>query len=305
MLRLAETESGPFVDTPWADGLFDLGARANQYINSPDRIAPDDQLFIAITVPVRDMAASLIAAGWMMTAPVRTSSTEWRSVLAHTEHGILLRMITNRFVILDRYLGFDGERLSLGGVFGADAVRAVSRVTADIEHPCSRMKAPPAPPFGRPRVKTQDEWVRFLCSPPEGLAVVGSKAALLSDLAVRVGVEGQSTHALHLGDIVLPRVGNVATWATELISPPSLPDDPEDAPTFAAAILDGAPAIKAADQIDAPLLIAVVDRSVMDDTASELVVQRRNTRGVAIRPDIDLGWMPPPGIEVAAFRTRR
>ncbi|WP_258934186.1 hypothetical protein [Nesterenkonia pannonica] len=68
-----------------------------------------------------------------------------------------------------------------------------------------------------------------------------------------------------------------------------------------AVILDGGGAIKYLGDIEAPVVICVLDRSVADESVAELVMQLRNTRGEPLSLMSDLGWQPPDGVEALAF----
>jgi hypothetical protein len=70
---------------------------------------------------------------------------------------------------------------------------------------------------------------------------------------------------------------------------------------FKAVVLDGLGAIKYLAQIEAPLVVCVLDRSVVDESAAEHLVQLRNTRGEPVSLREELGWRPPPGVEALAF----
>jgi len=305
MLQMAESAEGGFVRTDWADRLLALGARAFRYSSDSMKLATDEQLFIAITVPVRDMAACLIAAGWVLTAPIAASENNCRDLLSTVKTGSLIRIVTSHYLILDEFFGLDGDRVRIGSrTFLIDSVKAATVIDKNAIAVACSMGLPELPGFG-PLADNLDEWSRFLCHPPEGLAIIGNKTALVSDLSVCVNRIDRPSRPTPLREVALPRYGRVATWATELISPASLSDDPDETPVFRGAVLDGASAIQSADLVDAPLLIAVMDRSIIDDAAAEFVAQRRNNRGDPVFADIDLGWQPPRGVEVIAFRTRR
>ena len=66
-------------------------------------------------------------------------------------------------------------------------------------------------------------------------------------------------------------------------------------------ILDGNGAISYLGEIETPVAICVLDRSVADETAAELVTQLRNTRGEPLSLSDDLDWRPPQGVEALAF----
>jgi hypothetical protein len=67
-----------------------------------------------------------------------------------------------------------------------------------------------------------------------------------------------------------------------------------------AVILDGAAAIKYLPEIEAPVVVCIIDRSIADETASEVILQQRNTGSTPVLMT-DLGWHSAPGIEALAF----
>lgn len=293
---------GPFNEAPWVGPLIDLGVRASRFCTDGNHLSASDQLFIAITVPTRVIASSLIAVGWLMASSPATA-VDTLERLRSTPAGTLIRMVTNKWIILHKLVSFDGNRVQVDTKFESRVVAAVTSVTDGRAKPC-RTKLPPVPVLG-PWSNTPSLWPRYLCQPPDGLAIIGAKSRVLEDLKTYLAVPNQTIPPTQLRDLVLPREGRVATWATDLVPPSTLPEDPDEAPQYSAVILDGAPAIRAADRVDAGLVVAVVDRSVMDDSAAEDIVQRRNTRGVSVNILTELGWRPPTGVEAVAFRTRR
>ena len=66
-------------------------------------------------------------------------------------------------------------------------------------------------------------------------------------------------------------------------------------------ILDGNGAVKYLAEIEAPVVICVLDRSVADETGAEIVTQLRNSRGEPVSLSGDLGWQPPAAVEALAF----
>jgi hypothetical protein len=303
MLKLAESAEGPFYDTPWADVLVALGARAFRFAADPNKLPASDQLFIAITVPVRDLAASLIAAGWMLTAPV-PSRADVATQLHSLRRGTLVRVVTDRLVVLDSFFEekADGTVHIGGSRFPSSRIIGIGPVTGYDPGPC-KMSVPAPPAFGP---YNPERWLDFMFGPPAGLAIIGAKTPILTDLETKVSTKSSSSTPTRLRDLVLPAEGRVPTWATRMMSPSSLSDDMDDVPEFRAVVLDGASAIAAVDLVDAPVAVAVIDRSKMDDLAAEFVAQRRNAPGATLlNPLVDLGWRSSDGIEILAFRTRR
>jgi hypothetical protein len=301
-LEMSESADSPFLATPWAGPMVALGACAFKFVSQPNNISSNEQLFIAITVPIRNFAASLIAAGWMLKAFVpetRPIDEVINSIRLHA----MVCLITKDYVIVDKFRGSDERRIHVGASsFRIDAVRALAVVeNSDRETDMPFFNSPTFGPF----VGNADLWSHYLAKPPEGLTIVGSKTSLVDDFKVRVNTVNQNPNSTCLRQVILPKTDNTRIWATKLMSPKDLPEYPEEPLACRAAILDGASAIKSADLIESPLIIAVIDRNVMDDTASESVIQKRNSGSEKLNLNKDLGWQPSPGVEAIAFRTRR
>lgn len=54
-------------------------------------------------------------------------------------------------------------------------------------------------------------------------------------------------------------------------------------------------------EIESPVVICVLDRSVAEESAAEGVVQLRNTRGEPVSLTDDIRWRPPEGVEAFGF----
>lgn len=93
----------------------------------------------------------------------------------------------------------------------------------------------------------------------------------------------------------------MATWYTRLFASARLADQLPLPKGLNAVILDGSGAIKYLGEIEAPVVICVLDRSVADETGAELITQLRNTRGEPLSLSRDLEWSPPEGVEALAF----
>ena len=90
-------------------------------------------------------------------------------------------------------------------------------------------------------------------------------------------------------------------WSTRLYSSAGFADQLPLPSEIQAVILDGAGAIKYLDDVEAPVVVCIIDRSIADETAAEFIVQRRNAGSdpVAVA---SLGWSSVPGIEALAFK---
>ena len=169
----------------------------------------------------------------------------------------------------------------------------------------------------RPRVGSVGRWAHLeaswdsrLASPAADLAIVGTRKWLEEDISAGLGIGGESgagssvlagNEADTIAGLLLPKNEGAATWFTRLFVASRLADQLPLPSDLRAAVLDGAGAIKYVTEIETPLVICVLDRSVADDTAGEILVQLRNTRGEPCSLGEDFGWRPPPGIEALAF----
>lgn len=92
-----------------------------------------------------------------------------------------------------------------------------------------------------------------------------------------------------------------ATWSTRLYASARFADQLPLPKDVRVVVLDGFGAIKYLAEIETPIVACILDRSVADETAAELIVQLRNTRGEPLSIADDLGWRPPAGVEALAF----
>ncbi len=104
-----------------------------------------------------------------------------------------------------------------------------------------------------------------------------------------------------ISDLLLPKSTGAATWFTRLYPSAGFAEQIPLPVGIDAVILDGAGAIKYLSEITAPVAVCILDRSIFDDTAAELVIQLRNTRGEPISLVDSLHWRPPEGVEALAF----
>ena len=68
-----------------------------------------------------------------------------------------------------------------------------------------------------------------------------------------------------------------------------------------AVVLDGNGAIEYLPDVEAPVVICVLDRSRSDAIAEEVIIQWRNNRGEPLSLKEDLDWTPPGGVEVLGY----
>ncbi|MYH71685.1 MAG: hypothetical protein F4153_03775 [Acidimicrobiia bacterium] len=144
-------------------------------------------------------------------------------------------------------------------------------------------------------------WDKRLADPTATLAIVGIKKWIMEDLTAGVGRVGKSGAANTMEGLLVPKEHGSATWFTHLYSSSRLAEQLPFPSQINAVILDGAGAIKFLSEIEVPVIFCVLDRSIADETAADLVVQMRNSRGEPCRLSEDIGSRLPAGVEVLAF----
>jgi hypothetical protein len=323
-VALAMDPMSPPVSSYWVGPLVALGSLSARY----SRTHPDRQLIVVISVPQRDYAAVLIACGWVMSRPGRALPSPME-VLSQASQGSVLRVVTEREVILDRLLRVDEQadppRLYLTtSRWLLPAIRELQVVEGVEIEQAIRMARPEPGALGRLSHIAED-WNARLATSICDLALVGTGAWLRNDLDACLHIVGRSRaneskelsksledsvsrgkpYKVAVGhgsllDVVLPEMHDSSASFSRIYSSARFAEHLPLPASIRAAVLDGSGAIKYLAEIETPLVICVLDRSVADEASAELVVQMRNTRGepVAVK---DLGWRPPPGVEAMAF----
>lgn len=324
-VRLALTEDAckPAVAAPWIGPLVALGGRAARYAA---KLGTDRQLVVVLSVPQRDFAAALIGMGWIMNcaAPAPTEPLE---VLRQLVPGTPVRVVTHKEVIADHFLAIDEAskipriRLS-GSQWLANGIHAAAELDQEID---KAIRQPiPKPGVAAQIARLDAAWEARLAAPQGDLAIIGTLKWLLEDLAAyltregetvvpepllaelgKLGADDRAREIAGLGgslaDLLLPASKKCATWFTRLFASARLSDHLPLPSDIRAAILDGSGATRYVAEVEAPIVICILDRSVADETAAEMVVQLRNSRGEPISLKEDLRWHPPSGIEALGF----
>ena len=267
-------------------------------------------MIVALSVPRREFAAVLAGCGWVLAsdAPHLDSPLE---VLRGLSTDSPVRLVTEKEVVSDYFIRV--REVADPRVELRDSAWLGSRIRAVAELP-SLEAARRAP---RPRIGSvarllglEASWDKRLASPAADLAIVGTRKWLQEDLAASLGVDAESAGGLSadanceadtIAGLLLPNDEGSATWSTRLFASSQLAHQLPLPGEVCAAVLDGSGAIKYLTEIEAPLVICILDRSVADDTAGEIVVQLRNTRGEPYSLNESLGWRPPTGVEALAF----
>lgn len=298
-LALSEDSQGPAIPAPWIGPLLALGTRASRYVEH----LGGRQLVVAISVPRRDFAAALVGCGWMMARPAPRLGPPL-STMRGLARGTPVRVVTERHVLTDCFFELnevrEPARLHLAtSRWHANKIKAI----ATIDHLEIPQRQDRPTPGGLGALARLDEsWDDRLCRPPQDLAIVGTLAWFQTDLEAYISRAGDPVQArAKLSSFILPTDKHAATWSTRLYAAAKFADKVPLAKEIRAVVLDGLGAARYLAEIEAPLVVVILDRSIADETASEIVVQLRNTRGEPVALDGGIGWRPPAGIEALAF----
>lgn len=291
-LALSASTLEPGITAHWIGRLVILGSRIARW----SRLHTEQQLVVTVSVPVREFAAVLIGCGWLMAAPkpVIEPVTDLARSLAHDTP---VRVVTKTKVIIDRFRGLDAERgrLHLTTDWLIDRLDAMT-VLPSFDSPRSQQLA--APGVINQMAGLAVDWAARLACPVDDLALVGTLKWLREDIS---GCLGHGDELEPIGNILWPEGPKAAIRSTRLF-PASRFDHALPLPAdVRAVVLDGATAIKYLPAIETPVVIAVIDRSVADESAAELIVDYRNSRGVPLSLEHDIHWQPVYGMEAMGF----
>ncbi|WP_245719940.1 hypothetical protein [Nocardia uniformis] len=223
-----------------------------------------------------------------------------REVAASVEAGTPVRIVTRTLVATDLFgrVGTNQDRLRVGRQWLVDKVLAMT--------PLLSLRTPQEEQLPEPGVISRmagldKDWAARLCQPPTDLALVGTLKWFRDDISAFIG-RGNERESIK--QILLPDDPQAATWSTRLYAASSL-EDRLPAADVRAVVLDGASATAYLSAIDAPVVIVVLDRTIVDESASNSVMNYRNTNGEPLSVEQDVRWAPPPGIEALGFEVPR
>ena len=301
-LGLAELPDGPVCAAAWIGPLVALRARAWRSLAQ----IPGKQLIITVTVPRRDLAAVLVGCGWLMAhpAPVLRPPIETLRQLAP---GTPVRLVTDGIVSTSVFRALDERNGQARALMHGGVGWLVGKINAlcglpELERP--ERAARPSPGVAAEFAGLDREWDARLACPPTDLAIVGTRVWLLEDARAYLTVEGRtSAPPTQISDLLLPKGVQPAMVNTAVLVG-RIRRSAAAAVRILAVILDGAGAVKYLDDVEAPVVVCIIDRSIADETAAEFIVQRRNGASdpVAVA---SLGWRSVPGIEALAFTVPR
>jgi hypothetical protein len=301
-LALSERPTDPAQAAQWIGPLVALGGMSRRFAASLDE---GRQLVVAVSVPRRDFAAALIGCGWVIQRPAPTLPPPLET-LRGLAPGDGIRIITDEYVITDKFEELiDGSEPRIRLASPNSSQWMASHIRAVSEVPTPRTLKVPHPPVGSLArwAKMEATWNTRLAAASADLAIVGTVKWLREDFGALITTsdDGPPRPVDAVGGLLLPESDAAAAAFTMLYASSRLADQLPLSEDHEAVLLDGAGAIKYLGEIEAPVVICVVDRSVADESAPELIVQLRNTRSEPIAVRDDLGWRAPAGIEAMAF----
>lgn len=282
----------------WIGRLIVLGSRAARFVRNHS----ERQLVVAVSVPSREFAAALIGCGWVMasTSPALPDPLE---TLRTIVPGTPVRAINGNQIINGRFWALNESasppRVQIdGSIWPVDRFSALA-VLPEIGVP-ERAPRPRPGSIGR-WARLDQNWDDRLAAPAADLAIVGTIAWLKDDFDALLGREGDDLDPAPIRSLLLPDSGELGTWSTRIYTSSHLAEHLPLPADLGAVILDGSAAIKYIQCIESPVVVCVIDRSVADETAAEILMQMRNSRGESVSPPQDLNWLAPLGVEALAF----
>lgn len=297
ILSLAENSESTPVRSAWIGTVLALGTRLARKFDD----FSGSQLIVVISVPSREYAAALIGTGWILGRPPTQATIDPLSLLREAQPGDRYRAVIGTQVISGRFHRLDEARkparVSLAGQWAIKGIKAIAAVSED--DPAEKMPRPHIGSIGRMTGIDRD-WTRRLVAPSADLAIVGTKSWINADLEA-ILARDEDTDGDPLETLLLPRSEKSASWFSRIYSSSGLADQLPLPSGILLTILDGQGAIRYLNDVLAPIVVCVIDRSVADESAAEQIVQLRNSRGEPISLTDQLGWTPPPGVEALGF----
>jgi hypothetical protein len=208
-------------------------------------------------------------------------------------------VVVNRFYELQR--SAQGHRINVGGTF-----RTIDKVTHLVPDPrldpsrFGKVEIPQPGSLAR-RAGREEVWARDWCAGAATVAVIGTRTRLERELDTGVGWAGDTGSYDQLRALLRPDGVASPVWASTILAGGN-GDLPEVPPEASLVVLDGSTAIRWLAELTTKMVVALVDRSSVDESAPELIAQLR----AAGRPVVldRLGWHPVPGMEALAFEVR-
>lgn len=299
LLGLSDSPDEPLTVAPWIGGFVGLGSRLRRYLPTLE----GRQLVLAVSVPRRDYAAALIGAGWMLSSPP-PKLAEPIEVFREANSSKYLRGVTGQLIVTGRFSKLldsrPDARVHFGGkLLQVERYKAVAELDEEVLDTSEHV---PQPGVLGELSGASETWSERLASPPGDLALIGTEKWLREDLEAVIGDRSESnSDSTPLNTYVLPHRKDAATWSTPIVPPARLAEGKTLPDSCKAVILDRYGAIKYLNDITVPIAVCVIDRSVADDSAAEMILELRLSNSQPVSVISDLGWRPPRAVEALAF----
>lgn len=244
----------------------------------------------------------MIGCGWVLASEAPTLARPLET-LRGMKSGQSLRAVNSQHVVTGTFTALNESiqpprAYFAGGWWKVDGIRELAALpdTNDDERALR-----PEPGSIEHMARLDDDWDARLALPAADLAIVGTATWLKEEFEATLSRENDGFPPSMLRSLLMPKGPGVATWFTRVYSSSKLSDSLPIPQQINAVILDGNGAVAYLNEIESPVVICVLDRSVANETAAEAVVQLRNTRGEPVSLTGDLRWQPPSGVEAFGF----
>ena len=295
---LAGSAYEPRRSAPWIRPLLALGSLTARY----SRTMVARQLVIVISVPKRDYVAAMIGCGWILASEAPTLA-EPLETLRRMKPGESLRAVNSQDVITGTFRSLN-EAVEPPRAHFAGQNWIVDRIQALAQLPdgAKNARAPRPEPGSIGHMAGLDgAWDARLAQPAADLAIVGTATWLEEEFEASLCRENDTWSPTVLRSLLMPTGAKATTWFTRVYASARLADNLPIPQQINAVILDGNSAITYLNEIECPVVICVLDRSVAEETAAEGVIQLRNTRGEPVSLTDDIRWRPTEGLEAFGF----
>ncbi len=298
-LGLSERRDESVRSAPWIGHLVTLGIRTSKYTDEQD----GRQLVLAISVPRRDLAAALFSCGWVAACPA-AEQVEPSNLLQALRPDTPIRVVTQNKVVTGLFSEFDETKtparlkFTTGSGWLVDRLRAVAELP-NLEE--QRESDRPNPGSFARLTRIDANWDMRLAAPSRDLAIVGTRKWLKEDFGVFLGCESDEIAPDMIANVLLPDTETSAVTCVRVYPTVGFAECLPLSSDVRGVVLDGNSAIKYVGEIESSVVLCILDRSKLDETAAEVVVQLRNSRGRPISLERDLGWRSPAGVESLAF----
>lgn len=301
----------------WLVNWIRLGALAA--CNKLAELVPGEQLVLAVSAPVRTMAAAAVAFGF--TRQEFVTHTVGDSNIQTVEPGKLNpgdriwvrttgrfpRVLVGTFAGVERTGSGEPSIKTSAGRFLLSSIEEIRRLppwAADVADGQWLFSDAPESSFLRAMLPRHDAR-SFVTSWSSSLVIVGSRPRLALELEELIGPGTQPPALGHFYEIIRPLdPGQAVGWRSIVMPAHAASPVWEDWPTPPRVILlDGWYAVSRwLDESPAPLVVAVLDRAESGLDSAVAVLQQCRAYATPVPLD-GLNWKPPAGCELLAFRS--